>query len=79
MERFCENCRLCLVRKKTTAGTVAYQKLQRNYIMKQQKEQIKIVNVMADGRIVENMSTIVIPSWHPYYAVQDYFTRKDIA
>ncbi|HEL2423414.1 TPA: hypothetical protein TZW74_001612 [Streptococcus suis] len=47
--------------------------------MKQQKEQIKIVNVMADGRIVEDMSAVVIPSWHPYYAVQDYFTRKDIA
>ena len=47
--------------------------------MERQKEQIKIVNVMADGRIVEDMSTIVIPSWHPYYVVKDYFTREDIA
>lgn len=54
-------------------------KLQKDYIMERQKEQIKIVNVMADGRIVEDMSTVVIPNWHPYYAVQEYFTREDIA
>ena len=45
--------------------------------MERQKEQIKIINVMADGRIVEDMSTVVIPSWHPYYVVKDYFTRRD--
>lgn len=58
---------------------MAHEKLQRNYIMNQQKEQIKIVNVMADGRIVEDMSTVVIPAWHSYYAVKDYFARKDMA
>lgn len=47
--------------------------------MERQKEQIKIINVMADGRIVEDMSTVTIPSWHPYYAVQEYFKREDIA
>ena len=47
--------------------------------MERQKEQIKIINVMADGRIVEDMSTIVIHSWHPYYAVKEHFTREDIA
>ena len=59
-------------RQKAPDGNQALNKIiQGNYNMKNKKEQWKpkIVNIMADGSIVEDLTGYVIPAGHLYYDI----------
>ena len=58
--------------KKAPDGNQAHIKIiQGNYNMKNKKEQWKprIVNIMADGSVVEDLTGYVIPAGHSYYDI----------
>jgi len=57
---------------KAPDGNQALNKIiQGNYNMKNKKEQWKprIVNIMADGSVVEDLTGYVIPAGHSYYDI----------
>ena len=58
--------------KKAPDGNQALNKIiQGNYNMKNKKEQWKprIVNIMADGSVIEDLTGYVIPAGHSYYDI----------
>ena len=57
---------------KAPDGNQALNKIiQGNYNMKRKKEQWKprIVNIMADGSVIEDLTGYVIPAGHSYYDI----------
>lgn len=59
-------------KQKSTCGNQALNKIiQGNYNMKRKKEQWepKIVNIMADGSQVDDLTGYVIPAGHSYYDI----------
>ena len=60
------------IKQKAPDGNQALNKIiQGNYNMKNKKEQWKprIVNIMADGSVVEDLTGYVIPAGHSYYDI----------
>ena len=70
------------ITKKAPDGNQALNKIiQGNYNMKNKKEQWepKVVNIMADGSQVEDLTGYVIPAGHSYYNIIKRFNEEDIA
>lgn len=68
--------------KKAPDGNQALNKIiQGNYNMKRKKEQWKpkIVNIMADGSQVDDLTGYVIPAGHSYYNIIKRFNEEDVA
>ena len=60
------------IKQKAPDGNQALTKnIQGNYNMKNKKEQWKprIVNIMADGSVIEDLTGYVIPAGHSYYDI----------
>lgn len=59
--------------------------IQGNYNMKNKKEQWKprIVNIMADGSVIEDLTGYVIPAGHSYYdiilGINNQSNEEDVA
>nr|WP_129558916.1 hypothetical protein [Streptococcus mitis] len=61
-----------IYKQKAPDGNQAHIKIiQGNYNMKNKKEQWKprIVNIMADGSVIEDLTGYVIPAGHSYYDI----------